>query len=82
MKMKKVMSIILALALGINGGLSVAFAEGLPTGMGGNTAIDATPEAQIQDAQNLTDAQKAQLMEKLSQNSLTPAQLPASRSTT
>lgn len=82
MKMKKTMRILLALVLTISCGVSVVSAEGLPTGMGGNTAIDATPEAQIQDAQNLTDAQKAQLMEKLSQNSLTPAQLPASRSTT
>ena len=69
------MRILLALVLTISCGVSVVSAEGLPTGMGGNTVIDAVPEAQIQDAQNLTAAQKAQLMEKLSQGSLIPAQL-------
>ena len=79
---EKAMRILLVLVLTISCGVSVVSAEGLPTGMGRNTVIDAVPEAQIQDAQNLTAAQKAQLMEKLSQGSLIPAQLPASRSTT
>ena len=42
---EKAMRILLALVLTISCGVSVVSAEGLPTGMGGNTVIDAVPEA-------------------------------------